>query len=549
MTSSLLNDNVVSFNNDFLINRYVNIMNKFLIDNLFDESKYNSVINDLIDLYNANDYIWAVGYSGGKDSSLVVELVLDALTRIRNKTKDVFVLFTDTLIENPYLIENVNKYFDFIKKRFDYVKPLILTPKKENTFWYKIVVKGYGTPTWHFRWCTDLLKIRPMNNFLKSFEKPCIVMIGARYSESANRNRMLNKYAGLAKINKKKFTYSPIKDFATEEVWAYLLSGKLISGYDYWNLYYLYKDSAECPFQLDKNQNSCGNSRFGCHVCTVVRENKSINSLASIYPNLNKYVEMRKFLVELDKIRQRRYEESKSNARFTFEERKMILEKLKSLDVINIKEYEYLSDELNKQSTTQITHNLKDQENIAVEVLSEIKANKRCKGIYLIRGTEAHSGASSECEERIGERIKSVKIDGNYSHYELWLRFGKKRNLAHFSHHIGTTNSAAYKSTAVLRELIEAYVEAGKNKNEAPDIVVRSHRHNYIQVIEPSKKVNAISLTTPAWQLKTPFAYRQLLGRTALPQIGGLIIREGDEVPIYVRTFILDIERPKEVCV
>lgn len=206
-------------------------------------------------------------------------------------------------------------------------------------------------------------------------------------------------------------------------------------------------------------------------------------------------------------------------------------------------------DGVHHNSTTQITHNIKDQENIAVEVLSKIKENNRCKGIYLIRGTEAHSGVSAESEERIGERIKAVKINGNYTHYELWLRFGYLKSLVHFSHHIGNTNSASYKATAVLKELIESYVEAGKNKTESPDVIVRSHRHYYIQVIEHSKKVNAISLTTPSWQLKTPFSYKNLLGRTALPQIGGIIIREGDEVPIYVRTCIKNVCQSKQIIV
>lgn len=47
-----------------------------------------------------------------------------------------------------------------------------------------------------------------------------------------------------------------------------------------WISLYADADSGECPFagiHAGGQTQSCGNSRFGCWVCTVVKEDKSLN--------------------------------------------------------------------------------------------------------------------------------------------------------------------------------------------------------------------------------------------------------------------------------
>ena len=56
-------------------------------------------------------------------------------------------------------------------------------------------------------------------------------------------------------------------------------------------------------------------------------------------------------------------------------------------------------------STTQITHNLKDQRNLAIETLSPIVAKKKAKKLYMIRGTEVHVGQSADNEESIAQLL------------------------------------------------------------------------------------------------------------------------------------------------
>jgi len=193
-------------------------------------------------------------------------------------------------------------------------------------------------------------------------------------------------------------------------------------------------------------------------------------------------------------------------------------------------------------STEQVSQNLADQGRIACELLAPVV--EQCEGrFYLIRGTEAHVGPAAENEERLGEAIGALPdADGRRSRYELWIKVGE--GLVHLMHHIGTTGSMAYESTAVMRELTDSYMEAGRNHRVPPDVVVRSHRHRYIEVRVPTIDGYGISMVTPGWQLKTGFVYRLAGARMSTPQIGGCIIRQGDE-ELHTRAYTRSIPLPE----
>lgn len=206
-------------------------------------------------------------------------------------------------------------------------------------------------------------------------------------------------------------------------------------------------------------------------------------------------------------------------------------------------------------SKTQISHNLVDQTNVCKKLLEPILRRTACKGLFIVRGTEAHSGKSAEQEEEIAQDLNSIKDEfGDHSYYELWLQLGRFKSLLHFSHHVGTTSSASYESTAVYKELVEAYNEAGRFKNTPPDAIIRSHRHRQFQIDvasgmddEQTLTGRALSIVTPAWQLKTPFAFKGVMGRSSTPQIGGYVIRSGDEDPLYARYKVWRVRRSKTI--
>lgn len=210
-------------------------------------------------------------------------------------------------------------------------------------------------------------------------------------------------------------------------------------------------------------------------------------------------------------------------------------------------------DGVHHNSTTQISHNLEDQARIAEAVLRPVVNQCLASGgtYYHIRGTEAHVGKSGENEERLARNLGAKPNDqGQYARFELWKRVGDKSAsvhapLVHLLHHIGTTSSAAHESSAVNAELTASYVEAARWARTPPDFIVRSHRHRSIAVDLDSANGGAAAIVTPAWQLKTPYVFKIPGARLSEPQLGGILIRQGDEV-FYYRRKVWSMERAPE---
>lgn len=204
-------------------------------------------------------------------------------------------------------------------------------------------------------------------------------------------------------------------------------------------------------------------------------------------------------------------------------------------------------DGVHHRSTTQISQNEEDQEQIAYDLLAPIV--ELCDGrFYLIRGTEAHVGPSGIAEERLGKRLGSIpNEEGQYARYELWKWVGPK--LAHLLHHIGTTGSQAYETTAVHRELTESFIEAGRWNRRPPDLIIRSHRHRHIETAlatggENGETSRAMAIVTPGWQGKTSFVWKIPGGRLSTPQFGGIVARYAHG-ELFTRARVWTVERSK----
>ncbi|WP_102345891.1 DNA phosphorothioation system sulfurtransferase DndC [Bacillus sp. Marseille-P3661] len=248
--------------------------------------------------YKLDDRPWVVGYSGGKDSTVVVQLVFEALSEMPNEElhKKVYVISSDTLVETPLIINSINKTLRRIQDEalnrdlpFETHK---VKPVYENSFWVNIIGKGYPTPNQKFRWCTDRLKIDPANQFImdkvSSFGE-VIMVLGVREDESQTRGNVIRSHSVDGKTFMRHSTltnayvYAPIRSFTLDDVWYYLLNHPSPWGDDNHELNRLYQDSnsGECPLVVDKtikeSAGSCGNSRFGCWVCTVVNEDKALS--------------------------------------------------------------------------------------------------------------------------------------------------------------------------------------------------------------------------------------------------------------------------------
>lgn len=200
-------------------------------------------------------------------------------------------------------------------------------------------------------------------------------------------------------------------------------------------------------------------------------------------------------------------------------------------------------DGVHHKATSQISHNLEDQCAIALKILEPIV--EKCNGqFYFVRGTAAHVGEQGVHEERLAKSLGAIPNDaGQYSRYDLWKQLDGG-GLVHFSHHIGTAGSTHYESSALAREIGNAFIEAGRWGDVPPDVVVRSHRHRNCEVRMPNRNGYAIVFTTAAWQLKTPFVFKIPGGSQVTPQIGGSLIRHGDE-ELHTRHWVRGVSRSR----
>jgi len=124
-------------------------------------------------LYLEDKRPWLVGFSGGKDSTMLASLIFDAILSIppEQRKKEVSVVCTDTRVEIPAIAEMVEGTLDRMRK-FSQQNALnlsayLLKPIYEESFWVNIIDRGYPPPNRTFRWCTQRMKIDPVNDFVK----------------------------------------------------------------------------------------------------------------------------------------------------------------------------------------------------------------------------------------------------------------------------------------------------------------------------------------------------------------------------------------------
>ena len=269
----------------------------------FEDLGLRSAVRNLVDeareLYLADSIPWVVGYSGGKDSTAVLQIVWAAVSELtpEQRTKDVHVISTDTLVENPIVAAWVAKSLDTMeaaaKAQGLPIHPHRLTPAVADTFWVNLIGKGYPAPRPKFRWCTERMKIKPSNAFIRDVVKQngeAILVLGTRKAESSKRASTMNKYEekrtrGRLSPNASlpnSLVYSPVEDWSNDDVWMYLMQVQNPWGYNNKELLGMYSGASadgECPLVVDTTTPSCGNSRFGCWVCTMVDEDKSMSAM------------------------------------------------------------------------------------------------------------------------------------------------------------------------------------------------------------------------------------------------------------------------------
>ena len=131
---------------------------------------FEDIIQEMALVYRHDRRPWLIGYSGGKDSTLLCCLVMEMLQRLepRQRNKTVYIVSSDTMVENPIVQKYMLRMSNMINQAGAELRVHadIVHPETADTFWSRVIGLGYPTPEAPgFRWCTDRLKINPMNKY------------------------------------------------------------------------------------------------------------------------------------------------------------------------------------------------------------------------------------------------------------------------------------------------------------------------------------------------------------------------------------------------
>ena len=422
--------------------------------------------------YLANNRPLVVTFSGGKDSTVVLQLVIEMLLELKKEgqeLKETFVVSSDTTVEMPiiesYLENTLKKIDSFSKKEQLNLYVNLIKPKIEDSFFSLMIGKGYPAPNKWFRWCTDRLKIRPATDFLNKLVKKnqsILMLLGVRIDESTNRANSINSrelnFRGLSLHDQipNAYVLSPIKDWTTSEVWKFLNSYPAPWG-NHKDMMKLYSKGAiladgtirdgeaDCNIALNPEAPSCGKTRFGCWTCTVIDKDRSMEGMVQSGEEWMKPLwDYREILLEYrdreDKRNSRRRNGQLGLGAFNLNVRKELLEKLfiiekdgefvkRGIELISNREIEIIQEYWNRDGDIEnsaLKLAIKYNRDVPIvetneidEVLSSIASNKYSRElfnrIYEIEKQRKNSsmriGILNEIEDRVNNYYKGEFVE------------------------------------------------------------------------------------------------------------------------------------------
>lgn len=333
-----------------------------------------------------HEHPWIVAYSGGKDSTLLLQLAWEVAAAVPpgEPRRAIYIVSNDTLVESPLVIRHLHQSLAVIRRATQRaglpITVKVTQPCVDQTFWVNVIGRGYIPPTRNFRWCTDRMKIIPTNDLIRQLtlaHQRAILLVGTRKSESQTRGRAMsargvtattmNPHSSIANCR----MFAPLADLRDDDVWKILMQRRPPWGGTHRDLVTLYRNAGggECPLVLTPDDApSCGTTspRFGCWTCTVVTKDRSmrgvIDSGHENAESLEKLFDFREWLIELREDsanRQRVRRDGNARTRvdgsrvlgpFTIDVRKRILERLRLLetetgwDFLSPSEFEVIED-------------------------------------------------------------------------------------------------------------------------------------------------------------------------------------------------------------
>lgn len=287
--------------------------------------KQLNTYKELVYMYMYDDRPFSVAYSGGKDSTVTMDIVLKSLLLYKfiynnNKvlTKKTYVMFSDTLLEMDPVIKGILNSIEqieiFAQKHQLNLDVRRVSPITKNTLFSLIIGKGYMIPRTDNRYCTDRMKILPQKraivSILNETKKGFIAITGQRQDESTDRKKRMKQLTVDGSFKEHEYKdcnlYAPLEHWNSNDVWTHIYNHKL-DWIDANTLGRVYaeasNDGDECRSLFEGFETGltpgCGKSaRYGCWVCTLFDKDKTLNNLGEHYDYLKVMEEFRNWLVQ-----------------------------------------------------------------------------------------------------------------------------------------------------------------------------------------------------------------------------------------------------------
>ncbi len=276
---------------------------------VFDSRTLHDVIEEIQSVYLRYSIPFVIAYSGGKDSTLALLLWWLAIAALptEQRTKPIHIVSSNTGVEQPDLIARLKTSLARINQAAR-VQGLPFTavevgPPLIDAFLVCLIGKRWSAPQQTTRWCTERLKTLPNARYVKSIiadNGRCIVVLGVRSDESVSRAESIERHRvpgsllGIKGSLRGAYTYAPVVDFTTDDVWTVLLQQRLTPwGDDNYELLTMYRQAGggDCPIIIGQiDQPSCGTGRMGCWVCPLPTRNASLEALVDRYEYLEPLV-------------------------------------------------------------------------------------------------------------------------------------------------------------------------------------------------------------------------------------------------------------------
>ena len=298
-------------------------LNMFTNERLSFDEALNLFIDNINSIGKSYKH-WVIAWSGGKDSTTLLTLLITLLDtgQIECKPETIDVLYADTRAELLPLQVSAEKLMTQLKQRG--VNVHIDMADLDKRFLVNVLGRGVSLPNnTRNRWCTRQIKIDPMNSKInelyKKYNEKMLTFIGVRQGESAIRDKRIimscssnNTECGTGHLheminNEKSDKLSPILHFRTCTTWDWLKILAPMKKYGSWNTSLL----AEAYGDYGEHSAEEKNSRTGCNACPLIKKDNALENIL-INPYWNYISPLRNLRIIYDEMRKPQFRLRKS---------------------------------------------------------------------------------------------------------------------------------------------------------------------------------------------------------------------------------------------